>query len=369
MNTFDQTQSVTASTASRFVTLQDIADRCHTSRATVSRALRNDVRNTSQATIDHICAVAREMGYDPSRSHAARRLVLGFQGTPLLSQVVALFIPPDFMDDLYYGRMVHGILDVLSAQDFGMLMLYEKSEVLKSLLPIFGRGDVDAAIAIPVFGEFGRVEAHLRKEPNFGQRPIVLLLNEAEGCHAVMVDDFHGGHQAMQHLLNVGHRRILRFTYPTYSYAHTRREAGMQHACSEKGVSPEQVMLSLEWNFDNLDASITSLFALLKEQKVTAIIAPNDRMAVYMHNFFRQWGIRVPEDISLVGFDDVQEIHNRSGENILTTVHVPLLELGMEAANLVLRKLEQHDSSERIETITLSTELIVRSSTAPPSRS
>jgi LacI family transcriptional regulator len=349
------------------VTLQDIADRCSVSRATASRALRRDVRNISQATIDRIFTVAAEMGYDPSRHHAARRLVMGGRGQAVLNRIVALFIPPDFMDDPYYGQLFKGVLDELSAQGFGALTMYEQMATLDTLLPIFGRGDVDGAIAISTNGYFHELQPHLRAESNFGQRPVVILMQPPEDCYSVMPDDFAGGQTVIEHLLELGHRQILHFHFPGISYAHQQRRAGFLQACRARGFAPEEVLTSVLWDTDHGDWSLAHLLATLTAHpELTAIVAPNDYAAMRIHAELVRVGLRVPEAMSLVGYDDVCAIATPTQANILTTVHVPLLDIGRRAAQLIIHQLTSTPATPAETPLVLPIDLIVRASTAPP---
>jgi LacI family transcriptional regulator len=349
------------------VTLQDIADRCQVSRATVSRALRNDLRNISQAVIDQITAVANEMGYDPSLHHSARRLALSWRGRPVLNRIVALFIPPVFIDDLYYSQQFKGVLDVLSAEGFGMLTMYEHPSTLDTLLPIFSRGDVDGVISISIYGRFTDLQQQLRNDINFGQRPMIILMLPPDDSFSVMPDDFLGGQIAAGHMLDLGHQHILYFNFTGYAYAHHQRKEGFKAACRDRNVDFDNVFSSILWDFDKIEWSTDNLTRTLSANKnLTAIIAPNDNSANYIYNALKSANISVPEDVSLIGYDDVVAVKTLTNDNILTTIHVPLIDIGRAAAKLMIKQLTNQEKEDS-DTIVLPVELIIRSSTAPPS--
>jgi LacI family transcriptional regulator len=159
---------------------------------------------------------------------------------------------------------------------------------------------------------------------------------------------------------------------------------GYRQACLDHGLDPEAHLHALEMSsvlavhsFDpslvwNIHAPrripwpaeepfVTSVRA---NPQVTAILAPNDPAAVLMHFLLTREGWRVPEDISLVGFDDTEPLYNAEDDNILTTVRMPLEEAGAVAARLLTDRIEGREPHDR--QIVLPTELIVRGTTAAP---
>lgn len=100
--------------------------------------------------------------------------------------------------------------------------------------------------------------------------------------------------------------------------------------------------------------------------EITAFLAPNDASAHLAYDLFSRLGLRVPDDISLVGFDDTEPLYNAEGDNILTTVRLPLEELGRESARLLIARITRSEPEQR--EIMLPTELVIRGTTTPPSR-
>lgn len=105
------------------VTLQDIAEHCQVNKVTVSRALRGDRRYVSAKTTERILAMAKELGYDPLRHHAARSLRLQGVGQRALSQLVAVFFPVDFQSRPYFLALFQGLLDTLQQRQYGLVTL------------------------------------------------------------------------------------------------------------------------------------------------------------------------------------------------------------------------------------------------------
>ena len=348
------------------VTLQDIADRCGVSKHSVARALRNERGRVSAPTRDRILAVARELGYDPSLQHAARRLALTKNGQTMINQVIALFFPPNFQQITYFSAMFQGVLDATMPRNYGVLtQQIEHQDAKKHYLlpPIFARGDVDAIIAFLPLGGFRHVLEQVRAMSSFGERPAVSLIEQVPGCSAVLTDDYAGGYAAMTHLLHAGHRRVLHSCYATYP--HQQRLAGYRQACFDRTLDPDALLVSCLWNlYDDEDARLTFQQTLDAHPEITAILAPNDACAVKMADAVRERELSIPEDISLVGYDDTIPLLDGGQANILTSVRLPLVEVGREAAQLMIRRIT--GEADKDVTMVLPVSLIERTSVAAP---
>ena len=170
-----------------------------------------------------------------------------------------------------------------------------------------------------------------------------------------------GADQAMRHLLGLGHRRIAAITGPSGWIATEDRRRGYHAALAAAGILPDPA-LEAESDFQ-IGGGLDETKALLDlPDPPTAIFAFNDNLAIGAIQAARQRGLRVPEDLSVVGFDDVE--HATIVTPTLTTVRQPLAEMGRTAVSLLVRLLEH----QRFETlhVELGTRLVVRESTAPP---
>jgi LacI family transcriptional regulator len=170
-----------------------------------------------------------------------------------------------------------------------------------------------------------------------------------------------GADQATRYLLGLGHRRIAAITGHGYMMATQERLRGYHSALGAAGVLPDP-RLEVESNFD-VDGGRKAAAALLElEDRPTAIFAFNDPLAIGAMQAVLTRGLRVPEDISIVGFDDTAEAGLVTPQ--LTTVRQPLAEMGRMGVSLLMRLLE----GRRFEAlhVELATQLVVRGSTAPP---
>lgn len=361
----------------RAVTLQDIADRCGVTKVTVCRAFKQDHPHVSEKLARRIKEVAVELGYDPQRQTHARRLSLSRYGMRVLNHIIGLFFTGHFSRSRFHGALFDGMWSATTPQGYGLLTInaeFGDNEVV--LPPTFSRGEVDGAIISAVNGT--RLVDVLRNDMGFGTRPIVLLNDEHPTCSSVIMDRIAGARAAAEHLLALGHRHL------GYIKQHSYVHEGYRQAFRDYDLDPEAYLHALEispvcavYSFDPSlvrdmraprripwpadEPFVTSLRA---NPQVTAILAPNDPAAVLMHFLLTREGWRVPEDISLVGFDDTEPLYDAEDFNILTTVRMPLEEAGAVAARLLTDRIEGHEPRDR--QIMLPTELIVRGTTAAP---
>lgn len=325
--------------AKKNVTLQDIADRCGVTKITVSRAVGEQSYKVKAETLQRIQAVATELGYDPSLNHFARRMAFMKSGVALLNHVVAVFFPEAVFTMPYYLRLYSGISDMLTQKGYSLLMSTYHPVHANTLLPIFTRGEIDGAIVLSQEVRTKQLIHLLHETTGFGKRPIVSLIEPALGCSSIVSDDRYGGYLLASHLLQLGHRYILHSCYDDYT--HQQRLLGYREAYHERGFNPDDYLRKMIWKRDDYAASSTKLIQKLThpDSRITAILAPHDLVAREMADTMRNNGIRIPEDISLAGFDDTEALFDSSGHNILTTIRVPLLEMGNEAARMLIRRL------------------------------
>lgn len=338
-----------AQPASQRLTIREIADLAGVSIATVSRVLngRDDV---ADETRDLVTRVIRENGYTASRS--ARGLSAGRTG--LVGILVPLVFPA------YFSAILAGAAEALADLDLQIVLSptgHEHDREVSVLDRL--RGVTDGALII--LPEESNEELELLLDRGF--RFVVLdpLMPLDERIPSVSAAHTSGADQAMRHLLDLGHRRIGQISGPAGWLATEDRRRGYRAALATAGILPDP----------RLEASAIPEIAPGREaakklldldDPPTAIFAFNDNIAIGVIQEARARGLRVPEDISVVGFDDVE--HATVVSPALTTVRQPLAEMGRTAVSLLNRLLER----QRFETlhVQLATRLVVRESTAPP---
>ena len=376
----------------RAATQKLIAARCGVSQMTVSRVLRGDT-SISEETASSILTVAREVGYDPMAHDAARRLVLRRSGRKVANYLVALVLPQEGLQHAYYATMLQGAWQTLTAAGYSILLVNlppanETSAPVE--LPIsFRRGDVDGML---ILCADERVDAFFDNLHHLAV-PIpqqVYLIKGPFDASVVHTDDRFGAYAATHHLLSLGHRHLLQFVSPGYQPmagdAFDRRVQGIQRAFQEFELDSHEYLHLMAYpagwvapanratdGQGPIEEAIRSYKQMhrfvryLKEHpEITAIMGVNDATAQHAWYTLSRTGYTLPNDYSIVGFDDTDPVPDIRGNNLLTTVRLPLAEVGRNAARLLLRLLTDGEADQSLNV--LPAELVIRSSTAPPAR-
>lgn len=351
--------------------IADVAREAGVSKTAVSFAF-NSPERLSPETADRIREVALSLGYRPhpvARMLTQRRtMTLGVLTPQALS---VIFSNP------FFALFNEGV--ARAAEDHGY-ELHFISPIHGSLAKAIGRATVDGVVAIGLSAEHPEV-GQIR---NAGL-PMVLVDSEDLAEHgSVIVDDEGGARAAAAHLLELGHRDILILaveapqalpdgdssgngTQPTPSWGPddhavtTRRLHGYELAFEAAGLSidPAWIMAGRA-SVDGGTSAFQRAWAL--GLRPTAVLAMSDAMAIGVIRAARDQGLRVPEDVSVVGFDDIDLAPHV--DPALTTVHQPIRQKGFEAVRLLLEEVEQRTSPA--QHLRLETRLTIRGSTAPP---
>ncbi|HEY3324753.1 MAG TPA: LacI family DNA-binding transcriptional regulator [Planctomycetota bacterium] len=374
--------------AQRNVTLQGIARRCRVAKSTVSLALRGDSR-VDERTAARIRRAAEKLGYNGSAHESARRLALRKYGARAVSKVIGFLCPAVSYSFPFYARMLQGLLEGLAPQGFNLVagtFVRDASgeiSVHTSLEHLIRREDLDGLIFYSDTQSFLPVLRHLRRDGGLADRPVLSLMFRSPGCCSVLVDEENGGLAAARHLLDEGHRQFVQFCTldPANGQPLTPdRWRGVRRALVERGLVPEKSLQVLQAPRPWVDpvavphavgeissALVTPDGSRLVEHlranpKVTAILAQNDSSALHAWHTLYRAGIRVPEDISITGFDDTDPMVDEGGRNLLTTVRLPLAQVGQQAAKLIMCRVL--GEAKRDQELTLPVQFIPRASTA-----
>jgi LacI family transcriptional regulator len=195
-----------------------------------------------------------------------------------------------------------------------------------------------------------------------GSLPTVLVnRSEALGIPSVTVDDGHGAAQAVSHLLALGHRRIAHVAGPQNSDTGRRRLEGYRAELERAGIQPHSSWIA-EAAYDEAGGKMAAARLLSLEPRPTALFVANIRAAIGAISAARQLGLRVPHDVSVVGFHDAPVAAYTDPP--LSTVRMPLREMGVQAVESLLHLLDGGRASD--VRVGAAPEILVRGSTAPP---
>jgi DNA-binding LacI/PurR family transcriptional regulator len=327
--------------------MADIARQAGVSVPTVSKVL-NGRADVSAHTRRRVEEVARGQGYlhSPRASRTAPLLELAFHQ----------------FESEWAGEIIKGAQQVAAEHKLGLVL----SEIEA---PAGGPGWIETVLGrrprglIVVLSE---VNEELRAQLRTRGIPLVVVDPTGEPLHdtpSVGAGNWGGGLAATRHLLELGHRRIGVIAGPEGMLCSRARLDGYRAAMDMAGVERDRGLIRYG-NF-YVDAGIREARVLLDVDaaaRPTAIFALNDMQALGVYQAARDLGLHIPDDLSVVGFDDLPMAKWVTPP--LTTVRQPLVRMGVTAARLLLRLAAgEHPSERRIE---LATELIARASTAPP---
>lgn len=337
------------------VSIKDIAKAAGVSYSTVSRAL-NDSPLISQNVRENIQEIAKSMGYTPN----ALAQSLQSHRTNSVGLVITTIADPFFAD------IVHGVEDVARKAGISVFLASSNNDPEEEIRIIesFGRRRVDGVIV-----------ASSRIGPGYAERlgqiriPVIVVNTEAQedqnNLFSVSVNDFVGACQAVQYLIDIGHRKIGYLGVSNRPASNAVRLKGYL-ATMEKN----SIMVQPEWICKNMDESPGALSldltigkemaAQILKTDVTAVFCYCDTVAAGAMDGFRKAGVVIPDNLSIIGFDNntISEIVQPS----LTTVHQPKQEIGEIAMQMLLNCL----SGGVVEDMLLDPYLIVRESTSAP---
>jgi LacI family transcriptional regulator, repressor for deo operon, udp, cdd, tsx, nupC, and nupG len=325
----------------------DVAARAGVSTATVSRALRG-LPKVSVATRQRVLTAARDLDYRVSAS--ASRLASGRTST------VAVVSP--YISRWFFGQVISGAEAVL--RDAGLdLLLYvvstpESRARFFAELPLRGRVDAVMVLTLPLDDTEVASLAALRM-------PVTTVGLTVPGFSSVRIDDVAGAMSAVNHLLALGHRRIAMIAGPPGPARLTAlgdRSLGFATALAAAGVGvADECEVDGDYTVEGGERAMASLLSL--PTLPTAVFAQSDEMAMGALRAIRKVGLRCPEDISVVGFDD----HEMAALFDLSTVAQSAREQGARAARQLFATLDGNGppTSEEVPTY-----LVVRGTTCPP---
>lgn len=325
------------------VTSHDVARLAGVSQPTVSRALRGDAR-VSLVTRDRVAEAAATLGYVPSE----RGRSLSTRSTRQVAMVTDL-------DNPSYPALVAPLHDTLSAGGYRMVLLAERGDEKDSYERLFD-GSIDGAIlTTPLLHSSLAGELHRRGVP-------FVQLNRSSDvvdADSVLADNHGGGRLVGELLLSLGHARVGAVLGPQEASSSRGREAGFRGVLADAGVTPVALVRPGSFAYAAGVAGFTELMAV--STPPTAVFCVNDTVAIGALNTARRLGLSVPDDVTVVGFDDIEMAGWPSFE--LTTVAVRMPAMARRAAEILLARMSGDLGGPVQETF--ETRLVVRHTHAP----
>lgn len=324
--------------------IRDVAARAGVSRQTVSRVLNRQPGMTAETAARVRLAIA-ELDYQPNR--AARILASSRHRTiGLITTAPTMFGPSSIALSIEMAAREHGYAMTVVSTRTGREP--ELSLALEELI----RHGIDGLVVIAPQAESWEVV-----QPRLEDIPSVTLQWDGGPAHTVYLDQRTGAMAATRHLVDIGHRRILHLAGPEGWAEVERRAEAYREALVDAGIEPLPVVYG-DWT---ADSGYAAGLEHLPDRPFTAVFASNDSMAIGMLHAARELGIRVPQELSLVGFDDMPEARHAAPP--LTTVRQEFGGLGEAAVTRLIALIDGGTVSDG--EVAGRTELLVRESTAP----
>ena len=326
------------------ITIQDIADRADVSISTVSRVLNSTVPVAERKRQAVLAAIA-ELKYKPNP--VAQGLAGGRSMTVgVLTQNVS---------SPFYDAILRGVLQGLSSSSYSPLFAdgyWDATRERKALLTLVDRR-VDGLIVLG-----GSSKEEFLTDIN-GQVPLVVVGRRiaALADRSLPLDDFEGAYQATRYLIELGHRRIVHITGILTHYDAVERRAGYMRALTDAKIDIDPTLI-VEGDFSERSGLLAIEMLLTRGRTFSAIFAANDQMAYGVRLALFRRGLRVPDDVSIIGFDDQPATAYMIPP--LSTIRQPAVEIGEAAAQAIQQILRE----QTVEIPVYRAELIKRESVA-----
>jgi LacI family transcriptional regulator len=328
-------------------TIHDVAAEAGVSIATVSRVL-NNTDYVSDEVRERVLAAAEKLHYRPNRVAQSLR--------SSRSQTIGVLVPQ--IDQPFFSKLTFAIQQALHKNDYYTLVAntMEARQQEKQYLHMLLEQRVDGVLIVPTGHSQDAFESL-----NSNGIPTVIIdrdVTDLDTADRVLCDNRQGAQEAMQYLIERGHRSICVIGGPAYSSAVQQRIAGCKRAIEEADTSINCDFITLELPEFELGYS-TAIDRLNRDTRPTAIFALSDVTAVGVIHAARRLDIRVPDDLSVVGFDDIA-LASYSIPS-LTTVTQPVEAMGVKAVELLMERIQEERDTRK--TIFFDLSLVVRQST------
>jgi DNA-binding LacI/PurR family transcriptional regulator len=335
-------------------TITEIANRLGISPSTVSRAL-HDHPAISSVTKKAVLKQAKRLNYQPNQ--------LALNLLKKKTNTIGVIVPE--ITSYFFSSVFNGIQDFLKQAGYNVLIgqsdeLYEEE---KSIIQTFSAIQVDGFLVSPSSSTKDFAHLQLLNENNI---PMVIFDRDCEGVKVdkVFVDEYNGALQAVEYLIKSGCQKIAHIAGPMILSTAQRRMAGYKQALKKHDiqVKDEYIVESNGFTPEHGIEPTKKLIAL--PDPPDALFVINDGVAIGAMCVIKNAGIKIPEEISVLGFDD--EPHSSYFKPSLSTVSQPTYEMGMLSARILVKRIESDNDLSNLRIESLYPELILRESSRKP---
>lgn len=325
------------------ITIKDVAKKAGVAVSTASYAL-NGSNKVSEKTKERVLSAANELKYVPN--NAARNLKLR------KTNLIGLFV--NNINGPFYDKLVKGVQDVINMKDYEMIIFCDSGRTEGTSYNFLKEGRVDGAIIIS-----SNITNEQILDLNSEGLPLVLLDRKMKNSNlcSVTVDNVKGSVDAVEHLIKLGNRKIGFISGPKNSFDNKERMKGYLDTLKNNSIDVIDKYILKGMFTEESGYEAVKEFLSKNNDIPDAFFSSNDEMAIGAIKAFHEAGIKVPQDVAIVGFDDI--ILGSYIKPKLTTIRRPMYELGMFSTNMLMSILEGKSTNS---SLVLSTKLIIRES-------
>lgn len=317
-------------------TIKDIANYTGFSVTTISLVLNNKAKKIPRTTQDIILDAAEKLNYHPNQ------LAVGL--VKKRTETIGLIISD--VSNVFFSNLAKGVEDECRRKGWNLILCNtnDKHERDLSYIQVLADKGVDGILFCMALDSDKKKAMESIQLLKKLKMPFVMIdryLDEAVGC-TIVVNHRQGGYVATRHLLEEGHRKIGCISGPSQLRDSQERLAGYRKALEEMDIKYEEDLI-FEGNYDRESGAKAAKYLLDKE--ITAIFAFNDMSAYGAYSYLKKANIRIPEEISLVGYDDI--FFSEILDVPLTSVKQPIYDMGVEAVRQLVDEVERGESSKK----------------------
>lgn len=328
------------------VTIKDLAQELNVSTSTVSRALQ-DHPALKLETRERVKALAKKWNYQPN--------TLALDLLRQSSKIIAVIVPE--ITSHFFSSTIVGIQDVMVSTEFNIMVFISNESYEEEARIIEKLSKIQLAGVLVAPSSETKNFDHFRSLQGNGI-PLVIFDRDCEGleAHKVLVDDYRGAFEAVDYLIKTGCKRIAHITGFSHLSTNSNRLRGYIDALKKNGLPVIKEMIIQTEGFNHEDG-IVPVETLLKSNNLPdAIFAVNDRLAVSAMRTAKKLDFKIPDDISIIGFDD--EPHSSYFTPPLSSVWQPVYSMGMLSVRILLQEIKEESTQFRNEIF--KTELVIR---------
>lgn len=334
-------------------TIMDIAKELQISASTVSRALHNSP-SISEGTKKAVLDLAAKLNYQPN--------LLALSLLSKKTNTIGVIVPE--ITSYFFASVIEGVQDMVKSAGYKLIISQSNECYLeeKKLIEALALNRVDGFLISPSSNTYNY--DHLERITQ-NDVPIVIFDRDCVDFNAdkVLVDDYDGAFQAVEYLINTGCKRIAHIAGPSNLSTSKHRKKGYIDALIKHQIPLCENLIVESAGFTS-ECGVEAIKKLLEDKiQPDAIFAVNDAIAIGAMSIIRERGLHIPEDISIVGFDD--EPYSCYFNPSLTTVWQPVYDLGMLSAKILLDNFSEKENKKEFRYELLKPELIIRGSSKP----